>query len=149
MKNKKLPAAMVLLAAVTVILAALHLKNVPQVSDCELLIQYGGEKQRLLLQEETMVPVSGTLVTGKGAEIPVDAMGLSLADVLSLAGVGDYTWVTVTARDEYRAEVSAREVRTGGNVYLILDTDSSFRLVVFGDSNSKRNVSDVTGLTIS
>ena len=45
--------------------------------------------------------------------------------------------------------MTAEELAAPGKVYLTVETDGTFRLVVFGDSNSKRNVSDVIKLTLS
>lgn len=148
MKNKKILLAVIALVIITVILAVVHLGSVPQVPENEILVQYGTEQKYVPLREEAMIAVTGTLVNGKGDQIPVDAMGLPLADVIGLAGIDDYDVVTVTARDEYRAEVTAEEIHSGDKVYLTVDTDGTFRLVVFGDSNSKRNVLDVIRLTI-
>lgn len=148
MKNRKIMLAVIALVIVTAIVAVVHLGSVPQVPENEILVQQGTEEKYVSVREEAMVAVTGTLVNGKGDQIPVDAMGLSLADVIELSGIDDYDVVTVTARDEYRVEVTAEEIHTENKVYLTVDTDGTFRLVVFGDSNSKRNVSDVIKLTI-
>ena len=149
MKNKKLLLAIAVLLTVTAVLAVIHLGNAPQVDEGDLLILQGTTQHYVTIDEQQLVPVTGTLVNGKGDQIPVDSMGLALADVLGLAGFEALSDVVVTARDEYSAEVTAEELAAPGKVYLTVETDGTFRLVVFGDSNSKRNVSDVIKLTLS
>lgn len=149
MKSKKILLAIVVLVTVTAVLAVIHLNNSPTVNTGELLILQGSKESSVTIDQQLLVPVTGTLVNGKGEQIPVDAMGLALADVLQLAGVEVISGITVTARDEYHAEVTAEELSAEGKVYLTIDADGTFRLVIFGDSNSKRNVSDVIKLIIS
>ena len=149
MKNKKLLLAIAVLVTVTAVLAVIHLNNSPEVNAGDLLILQGSNESCVTIRPQQLVPVTGTLVNGKGDQIPVDSMGLALADVLGLAGFEALSDVIVTARDEYSAEVTAEELAIPGKVYLTVETDGTFRLVVFGDSNSKRNVSDVIKLTLS
>ena len=56
--------------------------------------------------------------------------------------------VTVTADDEYSAVVTAEELAAPDKVYLIAQEEDGVQLVVFGDSNSKRNVSNVVRVTV-
>lgn len=149
MKNKKLLLAIAVLVTVTAVLAVIHLNNSPEVNAGDLLILQGSNESCVTIRPQQLVPVTGTLVNGKGDQIPVDSMGLALVDVLGLAGFEALSDVIVTARDEYSAEVTAEELAAPGKVYLAVETDGTFRLVVFGDSNSKRNVSDVIKLTLS
>lgn len=149
MKNRPLLSALIVLAVVTVILAVIHLGARPQVSEGELLIQTETQLLRIRPGAENLVPVTGTLVNGKGDETSVDTTGLPLQEILQHSGIAGYQTVTVTARDEYHAEVNAEEIEADGKVYLTVDADGTFRLVIFGDDNSKRNVSDVIQLTIS
>lgn len=149
MKNKKLLLAIAVLVTVTAVLAVIHLNNSPEVNAGDLLILQGSNESCVTIRPQQLVPVTGTLVNGKGDQIPVDSMGLALVDVLGLAGFEALSDVIVTARDEYSAEVTAEELAAPGKVYLTVETDGTFRLVVFGDCNSKRNVSDVIKLTLS
>ena len=148
MKNKKFMLPIVILILATVILAVVHLKNAPQVQEGTLLVIQGSEQKYVALSTENAVPVTGTLVNGKGDKTDVNATGLPLADILELADIVDFTTVTVTARDEYSAEITSEEILTENMVYLIFEDEGTFRLVVFGDPNSKRNVSDVIKLTV-
>ena len=47
-----------------------------------------------------------------------------------------------------RQEVSKEEVDEDGKVYLLKEDDGSLRLVVFGDENSKRSVSNVVKMVV-
>lgn len=80
--------------------------------------------------------VTGSIINGRGEEKEIDALGVPL---LAVCG-GDFDTVTVTASDEYHAEVSADEMR---NAYLILKDDGTLQLIVFGDENNKRDVKNV------
>ena len=55
----------------------------------------------------------------------------------------------MTADDEFSAELSGDEVNEAGKAYLVGEDDGSMRLVVFGDSNAKRNVRNVVSVEIS
>lgn len=84
---------------------------------------------------------------GKGEELPVDAPGVLLKDVLAGDSISDYSKVTVVANDSYSVEVSAEEIKEEAKVYLLLEEDS-LRLQVFGDENSRRGVSDVVQIVV-
>ena len=57
--------------------------------------------------------------------------------------------MTVVADDEYRAEVSAAEIAAEDTVARILQEDGGVQMVVFPDSNSKRNVTNVIRVEVS
>ncbi len=58
-----------------------------------------------------------------------------------------YSKVSVVSDDSYSAELTADEVKEDGKVYLLNEEDS-LRLVVFGDENSKRSVSNVVQIVV-
>ena len=88
------------------------------------------------------------VVNGKGDEIAVDGRGLPLLQVLQAAGVTDYSAVRAVADDSYHAEYTAAELTEEGRVVLLTEGDS-FRIVAFGDKDSRRNVSGVIRLVVS
>ena len=102
----------------------------------------------LPLERLTFASVHGTTVNGKGEERTIDAQGVLLSEVLREAGISEFTEVTVTADDAYNAVVTAEEIAKPDRVYLIQQDEGGLRLIVFGDSNSKRSVSDVASLSI-
>lgn len=136
-----------LIIAVLVIVAAaaaIHLTTRTQVPEGKLLVA-GTE---INLSGLALQDVKGTLVNGKGDEIPVDAKGVAMSAVLASAGITEYSQITVCADDEYSAAVSREEVSAPEKVYLVLQDEGGVKMVVFGDSNSKRNVSDVVRIDV-
>ena len=67
--------------------------------------------------------------------------------MLEAAGIEKFTRVCATANDEYSAVITAEEILNPSRVY-IMETEKGLNLVVFGDSNSRRNVSDVARLGV-
>ena len=111
----------------TGILAAVHLTTrTPEVEGTVLVNGERIEINRLARQR-----VTGTVVTAKGTQKPIDAMGVSLSELCP----GD---VRVTSSDEY-----AVTVFTGEDAYLIVNDDGTAQLIVFGDENAKRCVKNV------
>ena len=135
----------------TAVLAIVHFTGRTQVPEGALLVSCGGEKAYVDLKSLETVPVQGTVVNGKGEESEVDTQGVSVADVLTEAGFdpADAGSVKVTASDEFSAELSGDEVNEDGKAYLVSEDDGSMRLVVFGDSNAKRNVRNVVSVDIT
>ena len=92
--------------------------------------------------------VSGIRMNGKGEEIPVEGLGVAIKDVLTQAKVNEYELVRVISDDSYSAEISAEEVADSTKAFLLLDEENELRLVVFGDTNSKRSVSNVVQIVV-
>lgn len=133
----------------TAVLAAVHLTSREQVPENAVRVTWNGKTTYLNVSDLAEEAVQGTIVNGKGKEITIDAEGLSLAKALEKAHVDVDTVqsVTVTARDEFSAEVSGEEVRQTGKVYLLCDEEGAV-LVVFGDANAKRNVRQVERIDV-
>ena len=119
--------------------------------DGALLVSCGGEKKYVDLNSLDTVPVQGSIVNGKGEKSDIDTQGVPLADVIESAGFdpNGAAAVRVTADDEFPAELSGDELNEEGKAYLVGEDDGSMRLVVFGDSNAKRNVRNVVSVDIS
>ena len=143
--SKIIVAVIAVLHVLTAVLAIVHFTTRAQVPDGALLVNCGEEKTYVDLKSLETVPVQGTIVNGKGETSEVDTLGVPVADVLTKAGFNpaDAGSVKVTAADEFSAELSGDEVNESGKAYLVSEDDGSMRLVVFGDSNAKRNVRDV------
>lgn len=138
-----------ILILVTAAAAAFHLTTRAAVPEGVLRVELaGGQTKELSLEKLKLVPVQGTVVNGKGEESAVDAQGILLSDMLREAGVTEYSVVTVTADDEYSAQVTAEEIAESGKVYLIRQEEGGMQMIVFGDENSKRKVSDVVRLSV-
>lgn len=137
------------LVLLTAIAAAVHFATRTDVPEGMLRMEYGGKAVELDVGRLELVPVQGTIRNGKGEELPIDGQGILFGELLAQAGVGEYSTATVTAGDEYSASVTAQEAVEPNRVYLLLEGDGSMRLVVFGDENSKRNVSNVKLVSVS
>jgi hypothetical protein len=94
------------------------------------------------------IQVSGVRVNGKGEEIPVNGLGIAIKDVIAQAQIAEYAFVKVVSDDAYTAELSAEEVKDETKAFLLFDEENELRLVVFGDTNSKRSVSDVVEIVV-
>lgn len=129
----------------------MHFSSREQIPEGALLVSCGDEKEYVDLKSLESVPVQGTVVNGKGEESEIDTQGVSLADVIEKAGFDpdNAAAVKVTADDEFSAELTGGEVNEVGKAYLVCEDDGSMRLVVFGDSNAKRNVRNVVSVDIT
>jgi len=144
-KHKLVIIIIAVLVVVTALLAVIHQVTREQETDGAIQVVHSGKMTAIALDElKPLAVVRGTIVDGKGQTSDIDAMGILVSDVLALAGVTEKTDVQVTAADEYTVTVTAEET---GEVWLIIE-EESLRLIVFGDSNSKRNVRNVIRLTV-
>ena len=147
-KAEPVKIAIVVLVLITAVVAIFYLTTRPATSEGTLRIENGGQVIELPLERLEFIPVRGTVVNGKGEERTVDAQGILLSQVLRVAGISECTEVKVTADDAYNAVVTAEEIAEPNRVYLIQQDEGELRLVVFGDSNSKRSVSNVVSLSV-
>lgn len=151
-KNSKIVIAVIaVLIALTAVLTIVHSATRTEVPDGALLVSCGGENKYVDLNSLETVPVQGGIVNGKGEKSDIDTQGVPLADVIKGAGFdpNGAAAVKVTADDEFSAELSGDELNEEGKAYLVGENDGSMRLVVFGDSNAKRNVRNVVSVDIS
>ena len=148
-RNKVVLLIIIALAAATALVAVIHLNTRVSAPEGVLLVETADHTEEIVWDRLELTAVQGTLVNGKGEERGVDARGILLRDVLKYAGVSAETEVTVIAEDEYRASVTAAEIEADGQVDLAALEDGGVQLVVFGDSNSKRNVTGVIRLVVS
>lgn len=144
------PAKMIVIVVVliTAAVAVFYLTTRTAVPEGTLRIEHSGRVQELPLEQLELTAVHGAVVNGKGEERTVDARGILLSQVLREAGITEFSEVTVTADDEYNAVVTAEEIAEPDKVYLIRQDEGGMQLVVFGDSNSKRNVSNAVRLSV-
>ena len=138
----------IVLVLITTVVAIFYLTTRPATQKGILRIENGGQVIELPLERLTFASVHGTTVNGKGEERTIDAQGILLDQILREAGISEFTEVTVTADDAYNAVVTAEEIAETDRVYLIQQDEGGLRLIVFGDSNSKRSVSDVASLSV-
>ena len=149
--TKIIMAAIAALIALTAVFVIIHSATRTEVPDGALLVSCGGEKKYVDLNSFNAVPVQGSVINGKGEKSYIDTQGVPLADVIKGAGFdpNNAAAVRVTADDEFSVELSGDELNEEGKAYLVGENDGSVRLVVFGDSNAKRNVRNVVSVEIS
>ena len=151
MKKNKLMMIIILavLVVVTAALTTAHLATRQQADENGLQIVWKGKTIVVPLDKLTLFAVQGTTVNGKGETQMVDGMGISVMDLLDHAGIAakKFTTVQVVSDDEYTATLQQEEVCEEGKAWLLVD-EEDVRLVVFGDSDSKRKVKDVVRLVV-
>ena len=148
-RNRVLLLIIIALAAVTALVAVIHLNTRVSAPEGVLLVETAGHTEEIVWARLELTAVQGTLVNGKGEKRSVDARGILLRDVLEYAGVSVETEVTVIAEDEYSASVTAEEIKADNQIYLAESDDGDIQMIVFGDSNGKRNVAGVIRLVVS
>ena len=148
-QNKLVILLLAVLLAVTAVAAGIHLSTRQTAQMGTVLVECAGKTEELSLDRVELTAVRGTVVNGKGEERGVDAQGALLSAVLAEAGITSYTQVAVTADDEYSVTVTEDEASAPDRVFLIIQEGERPQLLVFGDPNSKRNVSNVIRLTVS
>lgn len=133
----------------TAVLAAVHLTTRETVPENAVRVTWRDKTVYLDTADFIGEDVHGTLVNGKGEETVLDDEGLSLAKALERAhvDVNAVEAVSVTARDEFSAQISGEELRQPGKVYLLNEEEEAM-LVVFGDSNAKRRVRQVERIDV-
>ena len=143
----KLKIWIAILVVLTVLFAMVHLNTREEVAENTLQLVMGDETIRIDISKLEFVQVSGVRVNGKGEEVSIEAPGILVKDVLEQENITEFQKVTVMADDSYQAEVTAEEVFADDKVYFLYE-EESLRLIVFGDENSKRSVSNVVQITI-
>lgn len=142
----------VLLAAgvilLTGVVACVHLATRTSTEEGQIQIMYEEKTVSVSLTELELRPVQGSISNAKGETFEIDAKGFPLEELLASAGVTSYETVSVIADDEYYAKLTFAELHGEREVYL-LEEEAGARLIVFGDANSKRNVSRVARIEIS
>ena len=147
MKSRKLIIVISVLLVLTGLFAFLHLNNRDVIPENALHVVYNDETYLIDIDKLNYIEVSGSRFNGKGEEIKIDGLGVELKDIVNQLKVYHYSKVTLEADDSYNADVSADEVNENNKVYLLKD-ENSLRLVVFGDKNSKRSVSNIVEIRI-
>ncbi len=148
-QNKTIIAVLVVLAAALAVLAAVHILTREKVPEGAIAIHSGEKVFYADPSKLDLVPVQGIVINGKGQEIAVDEKGYELSAVLAAAKVDlkSINAVTVSASDEFSASLTGEEVNERGKAYLVSE-DGGLKLVVFGDTNMKRNVKNVEKITV-
>ena len=149
MKKHRAVIFIAILLVITGVMALIYFNTREEVPEGAIEVVFGEETQMIDINKLTYEQVTGTRVNGKGEEKEVSASGILLKDVLSKAGIEEYTKVSVVADDAYSADVLAEEIHNNIEAYLIQEEgEVRLRLVVFGDKDSKRSVSNVAQIIV-
>ncbi|MGX8686740.1 MAG: hypothetical protein ACSW8K_02920 [bacterium] len=143
------------LVLLTALIAVIYLNGRSQAPKGNLLIVSEGKETLVDPFTLPLSEVKGTTVNGKGEEKEISGEGVSVLDALTLAsiGIGDFTSVRIVSSDEYAAELQEDEFSSDNFAFLIKDQaedgSDAIRLIVFGDSNSKRQVKNVVRIEVT
>lgn len=147
MKKHKALIFVIILVVLTGIAAIVHLTTREAVPEHSVAITYEGETICVDLDELAYRQVSGVRINGKGEEKPVEGQGILLKDMLEALQILNYESISIASDDSYTAEVNLAEVQAEDKVYLMYE-EKELRLVVFGDTDSKRSVSNVVKIDV-
>lgn len=147
-KNTRIYILIAILVMLTSAFAALRFATREEIPGGTLQIETSDRTIRVRFSDLELENVSGTIVNGKGEEKAVDAQGIPLSGLLNQYQIEGFTEVTAEADDTYSAVITAEEAAVPGKVSLIAQEDGGVQMVVFGDANSKRNVSGVVILKV-
>ena len=147
MKKSKVVFLIFLLVVLTGVLAAVHLTTRDKVGENEVQLTYQDKTYSVEYKKLDLEQVTGTRVNGKGEEKKVEAAGILLRKLLEEKNIEEYSQVTVVSDDSYSAKIAAEEIKEEEKAYLLLQ-EEELRLVVFGDENSKRSVSNVKQIVV-
>ena len=141
MKKKTLLIILAVLVVLAAVLAVIVSRNQPQKAVSEVIIVQNGKQTKVDLGKLDLTDVKATVTRASGKTLEIDAKGLEMRKLLEK--YSGYTTLTVSAEDNYTAEIKADELQTEKNVYLIIGEENKPRLVVLSDSNAKRDVKNV------
>lgn len=147
MKKSKVVFLILILVVLTGVLSIIHLTTRNKVGDYEVQLTYKDKTYSVEYKKLNLEQVTGTRVNGKGEEKKVEAPGILLREVLEEKGIEEYSKVTVVSDDAYSAQIAVEEIKEEEKAYLLLE-EEELRLVVFGDENSKRSVSNVKQIVV-
>ena len=137
----------VILMLVTAALVLVYLRSRESVKPGDLLIKSAGGDVSVTFEDLNLSHVSGEITNKKGETKTVESEGIALSDIPALAGINDYSEISVYADDEYNAVLSKDEVTKPDKAWLIKN-DDSIRLIVFDDPDAKRDVKNVVRVEI-
>ena len=133
---------LVVLILLTATFTVLHLSSRNSAPEGAILIQYKGKTSYVQPDQLSPVDVSGTIINGKGEEKKIQGKGVPVSKLAP----GSFDLAVVTAEDEYSASVPAEDAE---QAWILINEDGSYRLIVFGDGNAKRDVKNVCKVAFS
>ena len=147
MKSRKVIILLVTFVIITAVLAMYYLNHRDKTKDGFVKLVVNEKIHTIDLSKLEYNQVVGTRMNGKGEEIEVDAPGIALKELFNEFHVKEYSKVLVVSDDAYQAEIEKNEINKSDTVYFLYE-ENQLRLVVFGDTNSKRSVSNVVQIIV-
>lgn len=147
MKSRKIILFGIVLLVLTGLFGFLYLNSREDIPENSISMVYKDKTYLVDIDKLEYKQIIGIRVNGKGEEIKIDADGIELNDLFVDEEITGYSIVTLEADDSYSANVSAKEVNESNKVCLLKE-ENTLRLVVFGDKNSKRSVSNIVKIII-
>ena len=140
--NKKVLIFIIIgLLVITAGAAGWYLSSLKKIPEHSLVVVSDGKEKVVDIDKLSLVDFIGTTVNGKGDKKEIKGQGIKLSDVFN---VSDYTKASVIADDAYAAIVKKDEM---DQAWLQIE-EGEARLIVFGDTDSKRNVKHVVRIEI-
>lgn len=146
--KKKILTVISLLLALTSFCGAIYLGQREHVDTGSIHIKAPTNEITVSMKDLPLTKVDGETVNKKGETKKISAEGYEVAYLPSLAGIDNYTEISVYSDDEYHADISADELLADVNKAWIILEEERPRLIVFGDTDSKRNVKNVVRIEI-
>lgn len=147
MKSRKIILFGIVLLVLTGLFGFLYLNSREDIPENSISMVYKDKTYLVDIDKLEYEQIIGIRVNGKGEEIKIDADGIELKDLFVDEEITGYSIVTLEADDSYSANVSSKEVNESNKVCLLKE-ENTLRLVVFGDKNSKRSVSNIVKIII-
>ena len=154
--NKKLTAGIIVLCLFTIIGASVYQVSKASIPRSVLTIDYAGNKTIVDPFKLDKINVKGAVVDGKGEKHDINSKGFKFIDCINLAQVPEegYNTARILSEDGYAAELTRDEARDDKKTFFIINEDKetkaqTLQLVVFGDSDSKRQVKNVTMIELN
>ena len=144
------PRVLSLLLALTALAVWWHLSLAQETPENALVVLSGETRYTVSLDTLDPVHVTGEIVNGRGEASLVRSEGTELRTILEGLSIAPSSIdrIRVIAADSFSATVLGDEMRESGKVYLLTAEESAPRLIVFGDTDRKRNVKNVVQLTL-
>lgn len=118
-------------------------------AELETALTLSGPATEISYTEEDLMgmPMTETDYTNKDGETTT-YQGVAFAHLLSEAGVSEYTSLTLTAADDYSAEVTAEEISGCSGCIIAFQEEGGLRAVM-PDFSGKLQVKDLVSVTIN
>lgn len=142
MKNKLTTPLIALLLLASILAAVWHMNT--RIDGDGLILDIPGKRISIDADTFSLTSVQGEIRNARGETCSINGQGISLADLTEKHSSAVFEKITVVASDEYRAELTEADLP---NAYMLRE-DGAWQLIVFGDPDSRRCVSNVVKVIV-